>query len=193
LPLITLNELFKAINRHITLSPSLKQALEERLSSVVFKKREVVLHPHQVCTKSYFIQEGILRLYYYKEEKEITEFFSGVGEWVNSPRSFMSRQPDIYYLDAVQETKAWTLHVEDLLYLFEHFPEMERYSRMDMGSIFIHLMDRLHSLRFSTAKDKYLHFLASYPDIHHHIPLGMAASYIGITQETLSRLRRPKK
>lgn len=188
-----MNELFKAINRHISLSPNLKEALEERLSSVVFKKREVILRPHQVCTKSYFIQDGILRLYSYKEEKEITEFFCGAGEWVNSPRSFMSRQADIYYLDAVQETRAWALHVEDLLYLFEHFPEMERYSRLDMGSIFIHLMDRLHSLRFSTAQDKYEHFLASYPDLHHHIPLGMAASYIGITQETLSRLRHPKK
>lgn len=191
--MIILNELFTAISRHITLSPGLQQALEERLESVVFKKREIVLHPHQICTKSYFIQEGILRLYYYKEEKEITEFFCGAGEWVNSPRSFMSRQVDIYYLSAVEETKAWALHVEDLLYLFEHFPEMERYSRLDMGSIFMHLMDRLHSLRFSTAQEKYQHFLTSYPEIHHRIPLGMVASYVGVTQETLSRLRRPKK
>ncbi len=69
---------------------------------------------------------------------------------------------------------------------------MERYSRLSMGTVFGHLMERITSLRFTTAKEKYDHFLKSYHDIYHRLPLGMVASYLGISQETLSRIRAEK-
>lgn len=69
---------------------------------------------------------------------------------------------------------------------------MERYSRLSMGTVFGHLMERVTSLRFTTAKEKYNHFIQTYADIYHRIPLGMVASYLGITQETLSRIRAEK-
>lgn len=69
---------------------------------------------------------------------------------------------------------------------------MERYSRLSMGTVFGHLMERITSLRFTTAKEKYNHFIQTYSDIYHRIPLGMIASYLGITQETLSRVRAEK-
>ena len=78
------------------------------------------------------------------------------------------------------------------MYLFENFPEMERYARLSMGSVFGHFMERIKSMRFTTAKEKYIHFKETYHDIHHKIPLGMVASYLGITQETLSRIRAEK-
>jgi CRP-like cAMP-binding protein len=61
-----------------------------------------------------------------------------------------------------------------------------------MGTVFGHYMERITSMRFTTAKEKYDHFIATYHDIHHRIPLGMIASYLGITQETLSRIRAEK-
>jgi CRP-like cAMP-binding protein len=82
-----------------------------------------------------------------------------------------------------------SIRVTDLGYLFDHFPEMERYARLSMGTVFGHLMERITSLRFTTAREKYDHFMQVYRDIHHRIPLGMIASYLGITQETLSRIR----
>lgn len=66
---------------------------------------------------------------------------------------------------------------------------MERYARLSMGSVFGHLMERVTSLRFSTAKEKYDHFRETYSSFYHRIPLRMVASYLGITQETLSRIR----
>lgn len=181
--------LFQAIASQVTFSDELGEELKKRLEPQSFSKKETILNENQVCTKSYFIQRGILRLYYYKEGKEITEFFCGEGEWMNSPRSFMQQETDFYYIDAVEDTEALALHINDLGYLFEHFREMDKYARMDMADTFVHIMDRLASIRFSTAQEKYDHFLESYPTIHHRIPLGMVASYIGITQETLSRLR----
>jgi hypothetical protein len=61
-----------------------------------------------------------------------------------------------------------------------------------MTTLLDHLMERITSFRFTTAKEKYVHFKQTYPDIYHRIPLGMVASYLGISQETLSRLRTKK-
>lgn len=166
--------------------------MSERISYVSFKKGDLIQDADKVCTKSYFIHKGLFRTYFLKEGKEISEYFPAENEWCNSPKSFITRQKDIYYIDAIENTEAFCLEVNDLVYLFDHFPEMERYSRLSMGTVFGHLMERITSLRFTTAKEKYDHFIQTYHDIHHRIPLGMIASYLGIAQETLSRIRCEK-
>lgn len=186
------DDIFEHFEKFIKLSSELKSALEKRLSHVLIKKGEMVLNADQVCTESYFIKQGILRIYFLKDGKEISEYFFGVNEWVNSPKSFIQRTKDIYYIDAIEDTEAYSLKVNDLVYLFDNFPEMERYSRLSMGSFFGHMMERIVSIRFTTAKDKYDHFCQTYGDIYHRIPLGMVASYLGITPETLSRIRKQK-
>ena len=133
-----------------------------------------------------------MRTYFSKDGKEISEYFSAEGEWSNSPRSFRTRQLDIYYIDAIENTDVFCLNVKDLMFLFENFPEMERYARLSMGTVFGHFMERIASMRFTTAKEKYQHFIQTYHDIHYRVPLGMIASYLGISQETLSRIRSQK-
>lgn len=152
----------------------------------------MVLDANSVCKKSYFITAGILRIYFIKDGKEISEYFCGASEWVNSPRSFTQREEDIYYIDAIEDTEVYVINVSDLVYLFDNYPEMERYARLSMGNIFGHLMERITSMRFTSAKERYDHFYRTYPYISHRIPLGMVASYLGITQETLSRIRAKK-
>jgi len=163
-----------------------------RVHFKAFAKGELVHDAHNICTKSYFIQQGLLRTYFLKEGREISEYFSDEGEWVNSPRSFMQRKPDIYYIDAIENTETFCLHVEDLMFLFDRFPEMERYARLSMGTVFGHLMERVTSLKFTTARERYVHFCDIYRGVYHRIPLGMIASYLGITPETLSRIRSEK-
>lgn len=170
----------------------MKKELSERITFVTFKKGELIHDANSVCTKSYFIQKGLFRTYFLKDGKEISEYFPAEGEWSNSPKSFRTREIDIYYIDAIEDTEAFCLNVNDLVYLFDNFPEMERYARLSMGTVFGHYMERITSMRFTTAKEKYNHFIQTYHDIHHRIPLGMIASYLGITQETLSRIRAEK-
>lgn len=185
----TTENIFEHFEKFIDLSENLKSELSKRLKHIVFKKGEMVLDASHVCTESYFINKGILRTYFLKNGKEISEYFCGIDEWVNSPRSFMQRKKDIYYIDAIENTEAYLINVNDLVYLFDNFPEMERYSRLSMGSFFGHLMERITSMRFSSATERYDHFQKTYAAIYPRIPLGMVASYLGITQETLSRIR----
>ncbi|VXA97328.1 conserved hypothetical protein [Flavobacterium sp. 9AF] len=155
-----------------------------------FQKGELIHDASKVCTKSYFIQNGLLRSFFLKEGKEITEYFCCEGEWINSPRSLRERKVDVYFIDAIENTDTFCLDIKDLGYLFDHFPEMERYARLSMGTILGHFLERVTILRFTTAKEKYNHFCEVYNAIYHRIPLGMVASYLGITQETLSRIRK---
>ena len=185
-------KLFRHFEKYIKLNDELKVALIGKVSFVSFRKGDLVHDAHKICTKSYFIQKGLFRTYFIKEGKEISEYFPAEGEWSNSPRSFRTRTLDIYYIDAIEDTETLCLEVNDLMYLFENFPEMERYARLSMGTVFGHFLERITSMRFTTAKEKYNHFIETYKDIHHRIPLGMIASYLGITQETLSRIRAEK-
>jgi CRP-like cAMP-binding protein len=192
MPIEPKDNIFHHFEKYIHLSDTLKGELANRVTVVNFNKGELVHNADTVCTKSYFITKGLLRTYFLKDGKEISEYFSSEEEWVNSPRSFRQRQIDIYYIDAIENTEAFCLHVNDLVYLFDHFPGMERYARLSMGTVFGHFMERITSLRFTTAKEKYEHFCKTYQSIYHRIPLGMVASYLGITQETLSRIRAEK-
>ena len=156
---------------------------------VSFKKGEMIIDAQKVATTSYFIKQGLTRTYFIKNGKEINEYFSTENEWANSPRSWRTRKTDIYYVKAIEETTAFCIHAKDMLFLFDNFPEMDRYGRLSMATLLNHLIERIASFRFTTAKEKYMHFKETYPIIYHRIPLGMVATYLGISQETLSRLR----
>lgn len=188
----TTENIFAHFEKFIKLSENLKSELSKRIKPIVFQKGELVLDANNISKKSYFINKGILRTYFIKNGKEISEYFSGTDEWVNSPKSFMQREKDIYYIDAIENTEAYFINVKDLVYLFDNFPEMERYARLSMGTVFGHFMERITSIRFTSAKERYNHFQKNYSNIYHRIPLSMVASYLGITQETLSRIRAEK-
>lgn len=185
-------EIYQHFEKYIQLSDTLKSELANRIVFKVFKKGELVHNADTICKKSYFIQKGLMRSYFIKEGKEITEYFIAENEWMNSPRSFMQQKLDIYYIDALEQTECFCLNVKDLGFLFDNFPEMERYARLSMGTVFGHYLERITSMRFTTAKEKYQHFCEAYNDIYHRIPLGMVSSYLGIAQETLSRIRAEK-
>ncbi|MBK1895994.1 Crp/Fnr family transcriptional regulator [Chryseobacterium paridis] len=179
-------------SQYIKVSDAFKKELLERISYKTFEKGDLLQDADKICTESHFILNGLTRTYYLKDGMEISEYFSCENEWINSPKSFIERTKDIYYIDCLEKTHTFCLKINDLGYLFDHFPEMERYARLSMGSVFGHLMERITSQRFTTAKEKYEHFLTTYKGVYHRIPLGMVASYLGITQSTLSRLRAGK-
>lgn len=184
-----MTSLLQHFSQYIKLSDLLKEEINGRVKELTLKKGTIVHDAEKICTQSYFIQKGLMRLYFIKDGKEVSDYFGAEGEWVNSPRSMMFRKPDHYFIDTLEDCEVLMLRVTDLVYLFDHFPEMERYARLSMGSMFYQFMERITSLRFTTAKDKYEHFCRVYRDIYPRIPLGMIASYLGITQETLSRVR----
>lgn len=184
-----MNEIIDHFSNYIPVSETLEKELKARIKLQIFKKGAVIHRAENICVESHFILKGIFRLYFLKKGREISEYFCAEGEWVNSPRSFMFSEPDNYYIDALEDSEVFTLHIRDLMFLFDKFPEMERYSRLSMSTMFYQMIERIHSFQSSDAKEKYDHFCRVYKHILPRLPLGMIASYLGITQETLSRVR----
>ena len=186
------NQIISHFEQFISVSDALKAELLQRVTLVTFNKGDLIIDANKVNTKSYYILNGLTRTYFVKDGKEVNEYFSSDNEWANSPRSWRTGKPDIYYVSALENTTALCIHAEDMLFLFNHFPELDRYGRLSMITLLDHLMERITSFRFTTAKEKYVHFKQTYPGIYHRIPLGMVASYLGVSQETLSRIRTSK-
>lgn len=184
-----MTELLRHFSQLTTLSPALEAALLQRVRLHSFEKSELLQEPEQVCRRTYLIKKGLVRIYFNKDGKIITDGFAAENEWMTSAYSFMRAVPDHYAIAAIEPTEAYSFSLDDLQYLFERFHEMERFGRITMSAQFIEQSERLNSLRFTSPAEKYQHFRTHYQRIQARIPLGMVASYLGITQETLSRVR----
>lgn len=184
-----LNEFIDHFSRLTKVSDELRDCLLKRTIQIKVAKGEHLHSAGDICDRTFWVMKGLLRTYYLKEGKEITDGFAAERESLTSVKSFMTNKPDQYYLQAVEDSELCVLTYPDLMFMFEHFPEMERYGRIMMSIYYVKLSDRLESYQFTSAKEKYDHFCEKHKSILGRLPLGMVASYLGISQETLSRIR----
>jgi len=170
--------------------------LEKRLETIceieVLPKSHFLHKPNRTCSNTYFINKGLARIYYKKENKEITHNFSAENEWITSIYSFLQNIPDHFYIETLEETELVRMSLNDLETCFKDFPEMERFGRMLMSKYFLEQSERIISLQFNSAKERYRFFERTSKNKLARVPLGMLASHLGMTQETLSRVRSLK-
>ena len=113
----TTQEIIQHFAQYIKVSETLKNELLNRLHYKSFKKGETLHDANKICTESHFIIKGLVRVYFLKDGKEISEYFCAENEWVNSPRSLRQQQIDIYAIDTLEPTETFCLSVKDLVYL----------------------------------------------------------------------------
>lgn len=176
-------------SRLITVSKELREYLLSKPIQLTVKKGEHLHTAGYICDKTFWVKKGLLRIFYLKDGKEITDGFAAEGETITSANSFMCNKPDQYYLQAIEKSELYALTYSDLMVMFDQFPEMEKFGRITMSIRYVNLLARLESYQFTSAKDKYDHFCKIHKSVLHRLPLGMVASYLGISQETLSRIR----
>lgn len=181
---------------HIKKFIPVSEKLEERLSLISeFKpveKGKYLHRPNQVCRYTYFINSGLVRIFYKKGEKEITDNFSAEGEWITSVYSFMKNVPDNCYIETLEYCELVAININQLETCFSDFPEMERFGRFLVSQYFLEQSERIISLQFHSAKERYGFFKKTAANKIARVPLGMLASHLGITPETLSRIRAGK-
>ena len=184
--------LIKHIEHFIFVSDELSLRLEQISSLKTIEKGKFLHRPKRICNETYFIKSGLLRIFYKKDEKEITDNFSAENEWITSIYSFMSNVPDNCYIEALEKSELISINIENLEKCFEDFPEMERFGRILISNYFVEQSERIISLQFHTAKERYQYFYKTSRNKIARVPLGMLATYLGMTQETLSRVRARK-
>ncbi|SOE23718.1 cAMP-binding domain of CRP or a regulatory subunit of cAMP-dependent protein kinases [Spirosomataceae bacterium TFI 002] len=154
-------------------------------------KDQVLIKEGQVCHKLYFVEKGIGRSYYLKEDgKDVTQWFFGDGSFMTSVDSFFQQRPSLYYLEILEDAMIYSISKKKMDLLLAKYHKMETFARLLAIEMLNQMVQKLNAIQFQTAKERYNYMLADLPNISQRVALGHIASYLGITQETLSRIRR---
>jgi len=163
-----------------------------RLKQRDFLKKTEITSFGEVENYISFIEKGIVRLFIPKEdkEKEITFGFSFVGEFISAYDSFLTRTPSLYQLEALTDTRLWSISYDDLQEVYETTQIGNLIGRYSSERLYLIKSKREQSLLNESAKQRYLNLFEERPRLIKEIPLKYVASYIGVTPQALSRIRK---
>lgn len=169
------------------------KALVESAVSVSFVKKKELLHSAgTVCHRFHFVESGVLRVYYYKDGKEITAWFAFKGMTASCIDSLFTRAETSYYIDVIEDAKIHTIHYDIIERSFADYPLLERLGRLMVTENYLLLDQRMKMMVFHSAEERYNNLLRDEPLALQKIPLSYLASYLNVTLETLSRIRGKK-
>ncbi len=155
-------------------------------------KDHFLLREQVVSDYIYFIQKGVARIYYYKNEKEITEWIAMDRQFFLSITSFLNRTPSHLIIQTIEASEVYGIHHNDFMALADSRHEIERLLRKMVTRSLILSQQRMNSIQFETAQQRYESLLKNSPNIVQRVPLSYIASFLGVTLETLSRIRSQK-
>jgi CRP-like cAMP-binding protein len=180
---------FETVNQFIYLSAESKLALAAILQRMELPKGHVLVRADTICHYIYFIEKGLSRTYYLKGGKDVTDWISTENTFACSIVSFITRKPDRRTIELLEDSLLWAIHYQDIERLYQVHHEIERFGRLVTSYGLVQMQQRFDELHFATAHERYKHLIETNPTIIQRVPLGMIASYLGITGETLSRIR----
>lgn len=171
------------------MSPALTEAVIAITSIHEYPKKTILLPDGQVANDACFIIKGLVRAFYTSGDKEITRLFMEEGYVATSWLSFFTRQPAHESLETLEDTVLARLHHDDIMDLYERFPEFNIIGRKLTEYFFFLSEQRNLVLRTPGAEEKYLFFLEKHPGLYQRVSQRLIATYLGMNEETLSRTR----
>jgi len=155
------------------------------------RRKQYLLQEGDPCKYICFVEKGILRSYTI-DEKGIEHImqFAFEGWWIADQYSFLTGEPSLYTIDALEDCELLLLSKEAEEEMMKKIPKMERFFRILLQNNLIAMQRRIISSLSRTAEAKYQELIVSCPTIPQRVPQHMMASYLGITPETLSRIRK---
>ena len=184
-----MDHLLQHIKHYYPLSEAAEQALYDCFEKKLLPKNELLLQEGQICRHLYFVEKGALRGFYTLDGKEITHWFGFENDFVTSFHSFITQQAAVENIQLVEHAVLWSIAKDQLTALFNEHHEIERLVRIAYEKYYIRLEERFVNAQFKTAAERYEQLIEQTPHILERMPLGCVASYLGISQETLSRIR----
>lgn len=181
------------LSAHIIKTYNIDKETFELLLSVCteqsFSKNHNIQQIGHTCKTIYFVKKGIVRIFYFKDEVDITESFEPEDSFVARAESLFTGEPSKKGIQTIEDTTVIAIDSVKLFKLFEQSHELERLFRKIIESSYVKTVKRLESLQFHSAEERYKHLIKESPDIIKRVPLKHIASYLGITQVSLSRIR----
>jgi CRP-like cAMP-binding protein len=182
-----------------TLFESMRQICEieddalEDLKSVLHRKdlpkNSYLITEGKICDHLYFIKSGSARGFYNLDGKEVTYWFCFETGFITSLYSFVSRKPCIENIQLMEDSVLFAISYADLQALYNRQPSIERFGRIMNEQYYVRLEERLILNHQKEARERYENLMTNSPQVLQRVPLGYVASYLGMSQETLSRIR----
>ena len=167
------------------------QYFQQFLVPKTIKKNEYLVEPGRVCKYVTYINKGSLRAFNVTEGKEYALSFFIENDYASEYCSFLTKTPATYFIQALEDTEVIDLHYDDMQKLYREIPILERFGRYIAENLFILLSTRNASLLTESPEERYLKLLQSNQNnLLQRVPQYMIASYLGITPEALSRIRK---
>ena len=171
------------------LSIESRTALLEHISQKDISKGDYLLKYDEMCKHIYFVKKGFVRIFYYKNGKNITEWFANENQYFLSITSYFNETPSKLVIEAIEDSEIILLSKAGLENLRKTNIEVANLMVEFFSGSLIHSQKRMESMQFETAKQRYAKLLEDQPEILNKVPLQFIATFLGITQETLSRIR----
>ncbi|WP_212004877.1 Crp/Fnr family transcriptional regulator [Chitinophaga sp. HK235] len=181
--------LLQHINRYVQLNEEELHAFCNALELKKLRRHHFLLQEGDICKRDYFVIKGGLRQYETdKEGKERIIHFGFENWWITDRHSLITQTPSIYNIEALEPTEVLQINKTTLETLYDRIPRLERYFHLVLQESFALWQQRILQLQ-KPAEEKYRAFQAEYGAIEQRLPQQYIASYLGITRETLSRIR----
>jgi len=147
----------------------------------------------EICRYKIFVSEGLLRTCRQKDDgTEHIMRFSPENSWTTDHESFKKQSPSKYHIEALENSEVVLWTREDLAELYTSIPAFKSYMERLMDSGLNASQERILKNLSYTSEEKYEDFITSFPDVFRRVPLHMVASYLGVSRETLSRIRHAR-
>lgn len=170
------------------ISSEAKKALERIIQEKSYAKNDIIQHIGSSCRTVYIVQSGSARIFYLKDGNDITEHFAFANDLIVRAESLFTGKPTSKGIQAMDKTIMVAIDSESLFKMYDQYHDIERLFRLIFEREYVNTIKRLESLQFKTATERY-HDLLVETDFIQKIPLKYIASYLGITQVSLSRIR----
>lgn len=180
--------LFQYFRKHNSLSKEAENAIAGISSVINIKKNQDLQSIGHTCKTIYFINKGIARIYYYKNGIDITESFAFENNIIARVESLFTAKPSRKAIQVLEDSEIVAIDATRLFDLYDTYPEIERLFRKIFEAGYVDTIHRMEGIQFHSAEERYLALLKE-TEIVQKIPLKHIASYLGITQVTLSRIR----
>lgn len=187
------NWMFESFGKIYPSRKGLKKMIIQHTRVEFFSKGEIIQENNKINRQCYFVFKGLVMGSYVKDNgEEVTSWFMREGDVVISVRSFFTQQPSREVLIALEDVICISLSYDLLQKIYGVFTEFNFVGRVLTEKYYIQMEERAYSLRMDDATQRYNKLLADHPDILKRVPLKYIASYLGITPQSLSRIRRKK-
>jgi len=165
-------------------------AFQKYLTVQQVRKGDFISKAGEVVKHVSFLNSGMARMYYRADDKEYITAFFLPGDYAADYESFLTQKPAHLFFEAMEDTEVINLSYDDMQRCYVEFPEFQKFGRLMAEFLYLMVSDRTASLILKSPEQRYLDFIERSPKWMNLVPQYMIASYLGVTPEALSRIRK---